>query len=134
MSIKNPITAFVTYCATSGTGLYTLNGARIQVSQLPDNFNNSTSAIVVTLSSGGPDPYTKTLNSALLSCRCYGGSDLMLASHALADALIDRCHGVFNATAGSDRIVRMIAIQKMDAVDPDTGWPYCVVLIDLTVA
>lgn len=134
MATTNPKAAFIAWATTAGTSLYTLVGARIQQDLLPAGFNNSQAAITVNQQSGSPDPYDVNLKTCLLTCKCYGGSDLQIDADNVAEALIARCHRIFNQIGTYGRIVRMLCVSKFDSADPVEGWPVVTVLVEITVA
>jgi hypothetical protein len=130
----NPKAAFRAWAVTSGTSLYTLVGTRIRQDMLSAGFNNTQAEIVFSQISGGPDIDTSEICTAVISCRCYGGSDLMVDADAVAEALIARCHRAYgkpNTTYGT--ISAMHVMNKIDSADPDEGWPVVIVMLQITV-
>ena len=121
------------YLKTSGTGLYTLVGARIHMTRVPAGFANTATALEVMRNGGDDDAYV-AMHDPTYQIKCFGGTTSHANAQAVYRALCDRLHRASNVTVTGGVIMRADQeILGQDLHDPDTGWPFVLTTFRVTM-
>ena len=115
------------YLVVTGTSLYTLNGTRVSMPELPQNWKNETSAIWFDAASGEYEPGAPVAED-IYTFHCYPGTNSLKDARTLARALHDRLHGA-NYTHESDGSIMTawnVGGNGLNFREPETGYPVAV--------
>ena len=111
------------WLTVGSTGLFTLAASRVWLGKPPENFNNTSRAVVYHPESGASNS-SGSMHNETYVFKCYGGDDDILTAETLYRALWDRLQRAFG-TVSAGRLVHAEQVASGQALeDPDQGWPF----------